>query len=400
MSEPLRPGVLMITGAYFPELSGGGLQCKATIEALRGDLRFAVLTTSTDASLPAADEVDGTPVFRIHVNVRSRWSKMMAAWRFARLFAGLAPSIDIVHLHGFSQKSTLTVLLARLFAKRVVITLHTAGQDEPDGVRAQGGLGWLAYRQADLFITVSEPLAASLQRAGIAANRICRGSNGLDTDRFRPPVDGEREALRASLALPANATIILFVGFFSRDKGPQILFEAWRRIARDAGADSSLVYVGATDSQYYEVDPTLARGIRDTIERDGLTNRVAFVEETRIIEQYYRTADLFVFPTRREAFGMALVEAMASGLPCIASRLPGVTDAIVDDGETGVLVEPHDVDGLTVAMERLLTDRALAARLGASARRAAVSRFSIRQTAAITLDAYRRLLPAATGMAA
>ena len=76
MNIPERrlPGVLMITGAYYPELSGGGLQCKAIVDALRSEARFVVLTTCTDPALPPADEVDGTPVRRVHVDVSSPMS--------------------------------------------------------------------------------------------------------------------------------------------------------------------------------------------------------------------------------------------------------------------------------------------------------------------------------------
>jgi glycosyltransferase involved in cell wall biosynthesis len=171
-----------------------------------------------------------------------------------------------------------------------------------------------------------------------------------------------------------------------------VLFDAWRDVAGDCS--SSLVFVGATASAYFEVDPALAAGIRETAARDGLAGRMMFVEQTRTIEEFYRAADVFVFPSRREAFGMALVEAMATGLPCIASHLPGVTDEIVRDGDTGLLVAPHDVAALTAALRRVLQDGALAARLGAAARRDVVARFSIDRTARLTLDAYLRLLEA------
>jgi mannosyltransferase len=297
-----------------------------------------------------------------------------------------------VHLHGFSQKSILVVLLAKLSGKRIVLTLHTAGQDEPDSVRRQGRLAAWAYARADLYIAISAPLAASLVQAGVPPSRLWRGSNGLDLRRFRPADAGEQSGLRLALGLPQNGVLILFVGIFSADKGPHVLFDAWRRVAAGPGAASWLVYVGTTKSRYYEVDETLASDIRDIAEREGLAGRVVFVGETHAIEQYYRAADVFVFPTRREAFGMALVEAMASGLPCIASRLPGVTDDIVADGETGLLVEPHDVNALAAALARVLTDRAFAGRLGRAARQAVDPRFAIERTARLTLDAYRRVL--------
>jgi len=394
MSEHARQpsGILMVTGAYFPELSGGGLQCKATIDALHGALRFTVLTTSTDASLPVVSEVDGTLVYRANVDVTSRWSKAKAAWAFLWSFLKLSGSFDIVHLHGFSQKSTLLVLLAKMLGKSIVLTLHTAGQDEPAGVRARGRLAYWAYSHVDLFMAVSPPLADRLEDAGFSASRVCRGTNGLDMARFHPAEPGDRIRLRRTLGLPESGALILFVGFFSLDKGAHVLFEAWRRIANGVGAGSSLVYVGSTRSRYHEIDPALADRIRDAAGREGLANRIVFVEETRVIDQYYRAADVFVFPSRREAFGMALVEAMASGLPCIASRLPGVTDDIVKDGETGLLVEPHDANALAAALARVLTDCAFASRLGRAGRQAVDPRFAIERTAHLTLDAYRRVL--------
>jgi mannosyltransferase len=386
----------MVTGAYFPELSGGGLQCKAIVDALRHDIRFAVLTTCTNASLPEAETIDGIPVRRVWVNVKSRWSTVLAGWAMAKTFLQLATRLDLVHLHGFSRKSILLVLLAKLLGKRVVLTLHTAGQDEPASVRAQGWLASWAYARVDLYIAISAPLAASLVRAGVAPSRLWRGSNGLDPRRFRPARPGEQPGLRRELGLPEDHLLVLFVGFFSADKGPHVLFEAWRRLASGAGAKSSLVYVGATKSQYYEVDESLAEGIRHAAAREGLSGRVFFVEETLQIERYYRAADIFVFPTRREAFGMALVEAMASGLPCVASRLPGVTDDIVQDGETGLLVEPQDIGALSSALGRVIDDRPLAAQLGAAARRAVESRFAIELTAHRTLEAYRHVLSSST----
>jgi glycosyltransferase involved in cell wall biosynthesis len=384
-----QPGVLMVTGAYFPELSGGGLQCRAIVDALRAEVRSAVLTTSTDRSLPVVDQVNGTPVYRVFIDVSNHWSKLKAAGAMARAFLTLAPSTDVVHLHGFSQKSILLVLLAKLFGKRIVLTLHTAGQDEPE---VQSGPASWAYACVDMYLAVNAPLADSLRSYGVPPERIVRVSNGLDTTRFRPAAPGEQEQLRRTLDLPVDGVLILFVGFFSADKGPQVLFDAWRRIATGAGLGSVLVYVGATQSQYYEVDATIAPGIRNIAQREGLAERIVFAGETPAIEQYYRAADLFVFPTRREAFGMVLVEAMASGLPCIASRIPGVTDDIVDDDETGVLVEPHDVSALSAALSRVLTDRAFASRLGQAAREDVAARFAIERTARLTLDAYRQLL--------
>src|SRR5690242_6282331 len=120
MSAPF-PRVLMVTGAYYPELSGAGLQCRTLMAALRGDVAFEVLTTTADRALPRFDRQDDVPVHRVFVDPRRLVSKATAGIRMWREFAAMASRIDVVHLHGFSQKSILLAALARLSGKRLVI---------------------------------------------------------------------------------------------------------------------------------------------------------------------------------------------------------------------------------------------------------------------------------------
>ncbi|HUP40213.1 MAG TPA: hypothetical protein VM115_08855, partial [Vicinamibacterales bacterium] len=126
-----RPRVLMVTGAYSPETSGASLQCRNLIRALRDRAGFQVLTTSTDASLPWNSIVDDTPVRRIAVDPASVASKAIAIERMASSIFELASGIDIVHLHGFSQKSILVITLAKLLGKKIIIKLTSVGHDDP-----------------------------------------------------------------------------------------------------------------------------------------------------------------------------------------------------------------------------------------------------------------------------
>ena len=208
--------------------------------------------------------------------------------------------------------------------------------------------------------------------------------------RFRPCSPEERGAARVELGLPADLPVVLFVGFFSREKQPRVLFDAWRMLG-DAPA-SMLVYVGATRGPYYEIDPALAEGIRAQAVATGLEKRVVFAGETLEIERYYRAADVFVLPSSREGLPNALLEAMASGLACIASRLPGITDHLVRDRENGVLVPPGDVSAIADALRELFGDATLAARLGIAARRTIETAYTLEVTAARHLELYRSLV--------
>ena len=385
------PSVLLVAGAYYPEISAAGLQCQAVAAALRGRARVSVLVTAVDAKLPAVETIDDVEVTRVGVDVRSGLSKASASIRLLVRLAGLLPGVDVVHIHGVSQKNVPVAVMAQLLRKPVVLTLHTSGQDEPQDAERRGTLATWAFRSARLILPVSPNLLRRCVEAGIPADAMRLTPNGIDTNRFRPATSAERSALRRELGWPDDTPIVLFVGFFSRDKRPDLLFRAWRRLT-DQGVRSKLVYVGATASPYFEIDEAIAREIRERAEDMGRASDVVFVDPTHAMERYYRAADAFVLSSVREANPVALLEAMACGLPCIASRIDGATDVIIDDGVNGRLVDRDDVQGLARALGNVLVIPEEANGLGQRARETVMSRYDIQQTAERWLDAYHAAL--------
>jgi len=382
MAADPRPSVLMVTGAYFPELSSGGLQCRAVARLLRDRVRVRVLTTAIDPDLPERSMDGDVEVSRVVVG------RAGAARRLAAHLLRLVSASDVVHLHGYSRKNIPVSIAAKLFRAPIVLSLHTSNFDEPATIAAHGAPARWSLRAASLYLTVSRALTEACARAGLPRERVREVANGVDLDRFRPAAAAERPALRRALGLPADPPVVLFVGFFSREKQPDVLFDAWRR-ARQAGWSSTLVFVGATQSAYFEVDDRLAADIRARATAAGAADAVVFVDPTPRIEDYYRAADVFVLPSSREGLPVALLEAMACGLPAVASRLPGATDVAIEDGVSGVLVPPGDAAALGDALSRILSDRAFAAALGAAARDRAAARFSAQRTADGWLEAYR-----------
>ena len=385
------PSVLLVAGAYYPEISAAGLQCQAVASALRGRARVSVLVTAVDPTLPSAEVIDDVAVTRVGVDVRSGASKASASIRLLCRLAGLLPGVDVVHMHGVSQKNVPVALMAQLLRKPVVLTLHTSGQDEPQDAERRGKLATWAFRSARMILPVSPNLVRRCVEAGLPADTVRLTPNGIDTSRFRPATSAERSELRRDLGWSDDVPIVVFVGFFSRDKRPDLLFRAWRRLV-DQGVRSKLVYVGATASPYFEIDEAIAREIRERAEDMGRASDVVFVEPTHAMERYYRAADAFVLSSVREANPVALLEAMACGLPCVASRIDGATDVIIDDGVNGRLVDRDDVQGLARALGNVLVIPEEANRLGRRARETVVNRYDIQQTAERWLDAYRTVL--------
>jgi glycosyltransferase involved in cell wall biosynthesis len=331
-------------------------------------------------------------VHRIVVDVDRRRSKLVAAWGLGAVFLRLCRRVDVVHLHGFSRKSMLLIALARLTGKKILLKVTSPGEDDPQGIQRLGRLAFRCYRSADRYVGVSPRLRELHAASGLPPQRFVLIPNGVDPDRFRRVEPERRPALRHELGLVPDQPLVLFVGFFSHDKDPRTLYEAWRRVQEAGPPTATLLFIGATRSRYYEVDDALATSIRDDARARGLADRLRFIEAALAIDAYYRAADVFVLPSRREGLPNALLEAMASGLPSVATRLPGVTDVLIDHGVDGLLFAPGDVGALAHELRGLLADTERANEIGRRARQRVEREYPITQTAAAHLAAYAALL--------
>jgi glycosyltransferase involved in cell wall biosynthesis len=300
----------------------------------------------------------------------------------------LVRHVDIVHLHGYSTKNVLVTIVAKMFRRPLVLSLHTAGFDEPEAIERQGSVALWAFLSVDLYLSVSNSLVEKYLAYGLPSERIRVVPNGIDVETFAPePPDGKC-ALRRQLTLPERRPMVIFVGFFSADKQPRVLFDAWLE-SRSAAGSPVLVFVGATRSSYFEIDARIADDIERAARALNVADDVRMVGATHDVATYLKAADVFVLPSRREGLPVALLEAMACGLACIASRLPGSTDVIIEDQRNGFLVPPGDVAALSAAIAALLPDAALRERIGAAARATVVERYSSASVADRWLDMYQ-----------
>jgi glycosyltransferase involved in cell wall biosynthesis len=217
-------------------------------------------------------------------------------------------------------------------------------------------------RAAAVLSATSEDYASESRLAGM---RVVAIPNGVDTDRFRPGLDGS--AVRERHGIAPGAPLAVFVGALDRPhyfKGLPGLQEA---VAWLPQASVLVVGDGALRATYERQASEL--GIADRVHFAG---RVSDEE----LPLHYAAADVTVLPsvTRGEAFGLVLVEAMACGRPVVATSLPGVR-TVVRDGVTGLLAEPGSVAELAAKLQELLANRAESARMGAAARKDVEARF-------------------------
>ncbi|MFA9460958.1 TIGR03088 family PEP-CTERM/XrtA system glycosyltransferase [Thiohalorhabdus methylotrophus] len=234
------------------------------------------------------------------------------------------------------------------------------------------------------FIPLSGDLEDYLARGvGVREHRMTRICNGVDVQHFHP--GKERERLPEEAGFPPEARIIGWAGRMEGEKDPLGLVRAFIRLVEEAGEAARaarLVMIGGG---------SLYPRVRAELEEAGLLDRAWLPGEREDLAGIYRALDLFVLPSLAEGISNTVLEAMASGVPVVVTRVGGNPELVVE-GETGDLVPPGDPEALAGALAGLLGEPDRLVRMGSAARRRAEARYSIDAMVAAYLDVYRRVL--------
>ena len=287
--------------------------------------------------------------------------------RAARAIARLASEagVQVVNSHGSRDRAACRLArLAGLLPAACVMTRRQMPRSLPLSVLLNGFV-------ADRTIAVSRSVARALVRRGAPPWRVSVVPNGVDLSRIDRDVPGA--AIETARALAGWRPWRPTVGVVARRKDHEVLLRALPALERPI----TLALVGVAP------DPELA-----ALAAAAPQHEVRCVPFRPDVLPFYRLLDVAVLPSRREGLSQALLEAMALGIPVVASRAGGNAD-LVAHGEDGWLVAPRDSLGFARALSLLLGDPALRRRLGRRARQTARIRFSLARTAAATEAAYR-----------
>ena len=265
------------------------------------------------------------------------------------------------------------LVLKHLLRKRLKLLFTSASQ------RHHTGLTKALIRRMDAVVATSRKTAAYLERDATVI------LHGIDTDTFQPPED--KAALKAALGLPAGPLIGCY-GRIRAQKGTDVFVDAMIEVLRDRPGAGGIVMGRATEKhQGFE------RGLREKVAAAGLSDRLLFCPEVPVheIARWYQVLDLFVAPQRWEGFGLTPLEAMACGVPTVATTV-GAFEELIVEGETGHLIPPGEVAPMATAVAALLDDEAERARQSAAARAHVERNFRIEGEATALNAVYRRLL--------
>ena len=353
---------------------GGGekhLADLANALARRGHDIFVALTPSS----PLLAELSAVPKDNI-VELRMRNSLNVASALKLAQFAR-EHQIEIIHAH--VARDSFGGVCQPASRARLVLTRHV--------LFPMSGIHRLTLRRTAKVIAVSQAVAAALRRQNIfAPDSIVLIHNGIDVDRF---AQGREHA--ANEEQSSKRLCVGMVGHLAPIKGQEDFVRA-AAIVCGLRNDVDFVIAGEDKSRGGEH----RRSLEGLIDELNLTKRVRLIGWVDDVAKLLPTFDLFVSPSRSEPFGLSIVEAMAGGVPVIASMSEGARE-IIDDNQTGRLVPIGDTDALAKAIGELLSDRKERDRLGQNAQRVVRERFSLERMLEATEQVYREGLETRPG---
>lgn len=293
----------------------------------------------------------------------------------------IGPAVFHAHLP-WPDASRRALIAARIAGiPALVATCHLCGPVEPPLRRSL-----LRHTPVDRYVAVSMAVRDGLVGLGIDPRRISVIPNGIDLTATRPTVpdasgrpgvDVDTVAGRRPKRRPERRPVVVTAGRLTDQKAQRVLVEA---VAELPGVELRIAGIGPLRDDLERL--VAALGVGDRIRLLG------FVEDVpTLLEQ----ADVFALTSVNEGLPLVVLEAMAAGVPVVASRVGGIPEAVAD-GATGILVDPGDVSGTRDAIRRLIGDPDLAARLAQAARTRAEERFSLAAMVEDTMRVYEDVL--------
>jgi glycosyltransferase involved in cell wall biosynthesis len=369
LGRPPMNIAFMITPTAFGGAEKVGLTLLKHIDSQRYHFQLIALVRPWEKHNPFVEAVQdaGWPVHTIPVAMRPRdqgrdYFRVLRCFRHCRALLKKLP-IDMVHTNGYFA-NLIGIPASMSLGLAAVSTCHGF----IDGDRKLRLYNWLdkkVLHRADRVVAVSRDIGEQLKAGGIRTKRIQVIPNAVPTP-LRSARQDERRRLRKRFQIPDNELVLGYMGRLSEEKGLPYLIEAVRQLSADK-LPVRLLLVG---------DGPQRNALERRVEQSGLQSRCTFTGFQQQAERLLPAIDIFVLPSLTEGTPMALLEAMAAGVPVIASAVGGIPGVLVSR-QNGLLVAPGQPADLCMAIKTLCSDDAIGQGLANAAKQTITERFGI-----------------------
>ena len=287
--------------------------------------------------------------------------------------------IDVIHIHQSKDLSTAILLKKLLKSGKIVFTQHMDSKYNKKDLYHK----WI-YKNLDHVVSMTESMKQNhITHTHVRESQISVIYSGIDLERFASHKSVDKKSFLLKNNIPQDKIIIGTVGRLDKLKNQELLIDAAKLLV-EKNPNIHFIIIGD------ETDSITGKGYKqklvDKIRHFGIDNSVSFFGFTNNIENYFDVMDIFVLPTDKESFGYVLIEAMAKGIPVLATNQGGPKEIIIDN-KNGFLFDPNNVSDLANKLLLLINDSTLRRDMGEASKKIAKSRFDVN----VTIDKYIKL---------
>lgn len=373
--------VCILSESFYPSVGGMETQAKLLAEELiKNNVETIILTRKLTSNLKKREKIGDVLIIRIppagHGNLK-RWQILPIAFLYLII---LRNKYEYLMVSGFKTLGISAVIASKLLKKKCILKADNKG--ELSGEFFEPGLrklrlsikffkpfllmrNWL-LKKADFFVSISSQISYELIDFKVPKNKIINIPNGVDIIKFCPVVFEEKMKLRHNLGISKNQVIAIYTGRLAPYKGVTLLVNIWKKIVLNH-PEAVLYILGGGEEE---------TKLKYFVKYNKLETNVIFTDNVENVDEYLKAADIFVFPSKNEAFGISLIEAMACGLPVITTLEGGIKD-IISNKNNGIAVPANDFIEFYDAVNMIIEDKTLAASLGKEARKTVEAKYSI-----------------------
>jgi glycosyltransferase involved in cell wall biosynthesis len=379
----------MLCPQYRPVLGGYERAAeRLSVGLVKQGHEVTVLTERTNRAWPAKEVLDGVEVRRAWCLCRRGVQTLSALWSLVVFLVVHGRQFDVWHAHQYGIRTAIAIAMGKIMRRPVVMKLTSTGSQglaaHLDREHLPKLVRWLHLLLDGVVATTRETQAEAVD-FGIASTRVHLFGNAIDIEEFRPRSDAERSDLRTSLGIQARG-VVVYVGRFSPEKNPLFLIEAWAKAIADISG-WRLIFLG---------EGPLEADVRTAISRHGLTESVSIAGRQKNVADWLGASDIYALPSVREGLSNSLIEAMASALPSVSTRVSGVIELLHEPG-AGFVIEQGDSQRFSEVIISLARQPEMRRRMGSVARQVAVSRFAGEAMAALHAELYTALVRRRSG---
>lgn len=390
----MKPKICIVSPFIPPDFAGAGRRAfnQAKYLAKNGYDMTVLTTTMYDSDVYNLDIITiNTPKSYKKKGFISKVMRLIyKPYLLLKLYKTIkSNNIDIIHcIPSQPWFSLLSILAAKINGCKIITETTLYGSDDPITIKNSklGGIKYKLINFSNEIINISPLLYETSKKTTIEKRKLSIIGNSVDTLKFKKVSSREKQRIRKEVGLPSDSIVLLCISIIRPRKGIEQLIHMFYSLTNET-ENICLVLAGPLSKD--EENISYSNKLKQVVKEYELDSKVFFTGEINNPDEYLKASDIFLFASKREGFGTAIIEAMSSSLPVVTFNIPKITEYIIENKYDGIIVE--DKQEMASYVKKLIDNSSLYGSISENARCSALARFSEEVIMRKYIETYHRI---------